>query len=79
VTDRPPTKVLVIDDSAHNRRTIKQLLESEPDVQVIDWAADGEEGLRKVVDLHPDVVTVDLAAAAQHRAHTGHRHLEPLA
>jgi two-component system chemotaxis response regulator CheB len=52
--------VLVIDDSAHNRRTLKQLLESEPDVQVLDWAMDGEEGLRKVVDLRPDVVTVDL-------------------
>jgi two-component system chemotaxis response regulator CheB len=57
---RPPTTVLVIDDSAHNRRTLKQLLESEPDVQVLDWAMDGEEGLRKVVDLRPDVVTVDL-------------------
>lgn len=60
MTRRPPTTVLVIDDSAHNRRTLKQLLESEPDVQVLDWAADGEEGLRKVVDLRPDVVTVDL-------------------
>ena len=37
----PPTTVLVIDDSAHNRRTLKQLLESEPDVQVVDWAMDG--------------------------------------
>lgn len=60
MTTRPPTTVLVIDDSAHNRRTLKQLLESEPDVQVLDWAMDGEEGLRKVVDLRPDVVTVDL-------------------
>lgn len=60
MTPRPPTTVLVIDDSAHNRRTLKQLLESEPDVQVLDWAVDGEEGLRKVVDLRPDVVTVDL-------------------
>ncbi|WP_224370815.1 chemotaxis-specific protein-glutamate methyltransferase CheB [Hyalangium versicolor] len=60
MTARPPTTVLVIDDSAHNRRTLKHLLESEPDVQVLDWAADGEEGLRKVVDLRPDVVTVDL-------------------
>ncbi|HYH96636.1 chemotaxis-specific protein-glutamate methyltransferase CheB [Hyalangium sp.] len=60
MSSRPPITVLVIDDSAHNRRTLKQLLESEPDVQVVDWAADGEEGLRKVVDLRPDVVTVDL-------------------
>ncbi|WP_224249492.1 chemotaxis-specific protein-glutamate methyltransferase CheB [Hyalangium gracile] len=60
MSGRPPTTVLVIDDSAHNRRTLKHLLESEPDVRVLDWAADGEEGLRKVVDLRPDVVTVDL-------------------
>ena len=56
----PPITVLVIDDSAHNRRTLKLLLESESDVQVLDWAADGEEGLRKVLELRPDVVTVDL-------------------
>lgn len=60
MTARPPITVLVIDDSAHNRRTLKRLLESESDVQVIDWAQDGEEGLRKVVSLRPDVVTVDL-------------------
>ncbi|MDY7229945.1 protein-glutamate methylesterase/protein-glutamine glutaminase [Hyalangium rubrum] len=57
---RPPVTVLVIDDSAHNRRMLIELLESEPDIQVLDWAGDGEEGLRKVVDLRPDVVTVDL-------------------
>ncbi|QDE69707.1 protein-glutamate methylesterase/protein-glutamine glutaminase [Myxococcus xanthus] len=52
--------VLVIDDSAHNRRTLSTMLESEPDVRVVDRAADGEEGLKKVVDLKPDVVTLDL-------------------
>jgi two-component system chemotaxis response regulator CheB len=57
---RPSTSVLVIDDSAHNRRLLTQLLESEPDIQVVDSAVDGEEGLRKVIDLRPDVVTVDL-------------------
>jgi two-component system chemotaxis response regulator CheB len=57
---RPPITVLVIDDSAQNRRMLIQLLGSEPDIQVVDWAGDGEEGLRKVTDLRPDVVTVDL-------------------
>lgn len=60
MTARPPITVLVIDDSAHNRRTLKRLLESESDVQVVDWAMDGEEGLRKVLSLRPDVVTLDL-------------------
>ena len=57
---RDAVKVLVIDDSAHNRRTLTELLESAPDVQVLGRAADGEEGLRKVMELRPDVVTLDL-------------------
>ncbi len=60
MSTRPPITVLVIDDSAHNRRLLTQILESEPDLQVVAQAQDGEEGLRKVVDLRPDVVTVDL-------------------
>ncbi|RKH31585.1 chemotaxis-specific protein-glutamate methyltransferase CheB [Corallococcus praedator] len=55
-----PLTVLVIDDSATNRRTLTTLLESSDEVMVLDWAGDGEEGLRKVLDLKPDVVTLDL-------------------
>lgn len=55
-----PLTVLVIDDSATNRRTLTTLLESSADVQVLDWAQDGEEGLKKVLELKPDVVTLDL-------------------
>ncbi len=54
-------RVLVIDDSAFNRRTITKMLESIPGVEVIGDACDGEEGLRKVFDLQPDLVTLDLA------------------
>lgn len=60
MSTRAPVKVLVIDDSAANRRTLTELLESAPDVQVLGRAADGEEGLRRVVELRPDVVTLDL-------------------
>ncbi|MFB1483942.1 chemotaxis-specific protein-glutamate methyltransferase CheB [Corallococcus sp. RDP092CA] len=55
-----PLTVLVIDDSAANRRTLTLLLESSAEVRVLDWAQDGEEGLKKVLDLKPDVVTLDL-------------------
>ncbi|MBN1204617.1 MAG: chemotaxis-specific protein-glutamate methyltransferase CheB [Myxococcaceae bacterium] len=57
---RPPITVIVIDDSANNRRMLQQLLEAEEDVRVVASAENGEEGLRKVVELRPDVVTVDL-------------------
>ena len=53
-------KVLVIDDSAFNRRTIVKMLASLPDVEVVGYACDGEEGLRKVLDLKPDLITLDL-------------------
>ena len=55
-----PVKVLVVDDSAQNRRLLTELLESSPDVKVVGTASDGNEGLRQVLALHPDVVTLDL-------------------
>jgi two-component system chemotaxis response regulator CheB len=53
-------RILVVDDSAFNRRTIIKMLESLPDVEVVGYACDGEEGLRKVIDLRPDLITLDL-------------------
>lgn len=53
-------RVVVIDDSAYNRRTITKMLESVENVQVVGYAADGEEGIRKIIDLKPDMVTLDL-------------------
>jgi two-component system chemotaxis response regulator CheB len=53
-------RVVVIDDSAYNRRTIIRMLEQLSEVEVVGYAADGEEGIRKVVDLRPDLVTLDL-------------------
>lgn len=53
-------RVVVIDDSAYNRRTITKMLEGMENVQVVGYAADGEEGIRKIIDLKPDLVTLDL-------------------
>jgi len=53
-------KVLVVDDSAFNRRTITRMLEGIECVEVVGYAANGEEGIRKVVELQPDLVTLDL-------------------
>jgi two-component system chemotaxis response regulator CheB len=52
--------VLVIDDSAYNRRTIIKLLNEIDGVEVVDYACNGEEGLRKAFDLKPDLITLDL-------------------
>ena len=56
----PTIRVLVVDDSAFNRRTIIKMLEAVPGIEVVGYACDGEEGLRKVFDLHPDLITLDL-------------------
>src|SRR4030095_13434079 len=53
-------RVLVVDDSAFNRRSISEMLSSTQDIEVIGKAADGEEALRLVTQLKPDVITLDL-------------------
>lgn len=54
------TRVLVVDDSAYVRKTIKQILSRSPSLEVIATARGGEEGLELVRELRPDVVTADL-------------------
>jgi two-component system, chemotaxis family, protein-glutamate methylesterase/glutaminase len=53
-------RVLVVDDSAYNRRTISDLLEEIEGIQVIGKAVDGNDALRLVTELEPDLVTLDL-------------------
>ncbi len=55
-----PLRVLVVDDSAYNRKSIGEILGQSPQVQVVGKAADGEEALRLVTTLRPDVITLDL-------------------
>ncbi len=53
-------RVVVIDDSAYNRRAISKMLESLPGIEVVGYAVDGEEGIRAILDLKPDLVTLDI-------------------
>lgn len=53
-------RVVVVDDSAYNRRAITRMLEELPCVEVVGYATNGEEGIRRVIDLTPDLVTLDL-------------------
>lgn len=53
-------RVLVVDDSAYNRRAIAKMLEALPGVKVVGKATDGDEALRMVAQLSPDLVTLDL-------------------
>jgi two-component system chemotaxis response regulator CheB len=52
--------VLVVDDSAYNRRTVADVFAGAPDIEVVGKAADGEEALLLATLLKPDVITLDL-------------------
>jgi two-component system chemotaxis response regulator CheB len=53
-------RVVVVDDSAYNRRAITRMLEGFPGIEVVGYAVDGEQGIRTILDLKPDLVTLDL-------------------
>ncbi len=55
-----PLRVLVVDDSAYNRRNIADIVASGPDVELVGKAGDGEEALRLANTLKPDLITLDL-------------------
>lgn len=57
---KPPIRLLVVDDSAYNRRNIADVFAGYPEVEVVGKAADGEEALRLATLLKPDVITLDL-------------------
>jgi two-component system chemotaxis response regulator CheB len=57
---KPPIRLLVVDDSAYNRRNIADVFASTPEVEVVGKAADGEEALRLATMLKPDIITLDL-------------------
>lgn len=53
-------KVVVVDDSAYVRKTVKQMLTRSPFIDVVGTAQDGQEALEVVEQLNPDVVVLDL-------------------
>ncbi|HEY6460412.1 MAG TPA: chemotaxis-specific protein-glutamate methyltransferase CheB [Polyangiaceae bacterium] len=56
----PPIRLLVVDDSAYNRRNIADVFAQHSEVEVVGKAGDGEDALKQVTALKPDVITLDL-------------------
>lgn len=52
-------KVLIVDDAAFMRVTLKTLLERN-NFEVVGEAVNGLEGVKKFVEVNPDVVTMDI-------------------
>jgi len=53
-------KVLIVDDSAVVRQTLKDILESDPSIKVVATAADPFIAADKMKDEVPDVITLDV-------------------
>lgn len=52
-------KVLIIDDAAFMRLSLKTMLEKN-EFMVIGEAENGKVGVQKYIELHPDIVTMDI-------------------
>ena len=55
---RAPLKLLIVDDHAALRRTVRQLFDA-PDIQILE-ASSGEEAITTFATEHPDWVIMDL-------------------
>jgi DNA-binding NarL/FixJ family response regulator len=53
-------RVVIVDDHALVRRSMRFALQDAQDIEVVGEAADGEETLRVCGDLRPDLVLLDL-------------------
>ena len=53
-------RVMVVDDSALFRKTISDILKSDPKIEVVGTAPHGRFALEKIPRLRPDVITLDM-------------------
>lgn len=56
----PPYKVLIVDDSAVVRQTLKQIYSSDPELDVVGAAPDALIALRMLGEAKPDVISLDV-------------------
>ncbi len=53
-------QVLIVDDSALVRQTLKQILETDPAIEVIAVAVDPYQAVERIKERLPDVITLDI-------------------
>jgi two-component system chemotaxis response regulator CheB len=53
-------RVLVADDSALMRQTLRRIIEESDDLELVGSARDGEDAVAKARELRPDVVSMDI-------------------
>jgi two-component system, LytTR family, response regulator len=53
-------RVLIVEDEAHARHYLRELLEGEPHVEVVGESSNGFQGAQQIRELSPDIVFVDI-------------------
>src|SRR5580692_8896203 len=53
-------RVLIVDDSAVVRQTLKEVLSSDPEIEVIATAGDPFVAAERIAEQVPDVITLDI-------------------
>jgi DNA-binding NarL/FixJ family response regulator len=61
IGDRLEKSILIVDDNAVIRRSLRHILQSIEGWNVVGEAVDGEDGIAKAQDLHPDLIVLDMA------------------
>ena len=54
-------RLLIADDDAGFRDSIRRVVERDPDTEVVGEAADGKEAVRLAHALHPSIVLMDIS------------------
>jgi two-component system, NarL family, response regulator LiaR len=60
MSKQEPIRVVIVDDHALVRLSLRAVLLTADDLAVVGQATDGEEALRVCREVHPDVVLMDL-------------------
>jgi len=53
-------RVLIVEDEAHARHYLRELLDDEPRVEVVGESSNGVQGAQQIRELSPDIVFVDI-------------------
>jgi len=64
LTDSKPIKqitVLLAENNANFRKSLKLLIESDGDIEVVGEARNGREAVQLTMSLHPEVIVMDIA------------------
>jgi two-component system LytT family response regulator len=60
MSERPPYRVLLVDDEEPARQRLRELLESDPDVSEMIEAENGLDAVEAILQKQPDVVFLDV-------------------